>query len=63
MQQRVYKEPCLKKNMYHVPRAMEMGTLVTKEPLQLIVAIVIAKGRSRSNLLTNGLVNNQKNKG
>jgi hypothetical protein len=49
--------------MYHVPRAMEMGTLVTKEPLQSIVAIAIAKGRSRSNLLTNGLVNNQENKG
>tara|TARA_R110000744_G_scaffold231656_1_gene349810 strand:- start:1002 stop:1190 length:189 start_codon:yes stop_codon:yes gene_type:complete len=51
------------KNMCRVLRAMEMGTLVTKEPLQPIVAIVTAKGKFRSNLLTNGLVNNQENKG
>jgi|TARA_R110000824_G_scaffold319002_1_gene506130 hypothetical protein len=49
--------------MCRVLRAMEMGTLVTKEPLQPIVAIVTAKGKFRSNLLTNGLVNNQENKG
>ena len=40
--------------MCRVPSAMEMGTLVTKETLQSIVAIAIAKGKFRSDLLNHG---------
>ena len=41
---------------------MEMGTLVTKETLQSIAASAIAKGKFRSNLLTNGPINNNRRK-